>query len=394
MTLSTRSPVPEGAPPRRYAQLDALRGIAALVVVLGHMARFINDDGKTGLFLTPLSPYVTGHQAVIVFFVLSGFVLSLPYLSGSSQPYLPFIVRRVCRLYVPFAVAVLGSMASLYLLHRFAFPPLTGGTPASSWNNPLSARAVASDLVMLGYTRGGLTLDPPIWSLIVEMRASLLFPLLVLLTIRTRWLGVLLGVGSARIKAGIGDDSPIYAISIPTTILLTGRYLIFFLFGIMCAMRMQSISVLMRRIPSWVHVGLVACWIVLTGLVAWGQLRDHVSLDLGYGLLAVYLIACCVTFDGVAKVLLHRWCQWLGRVSFSLYLIHWPILLTAFYLLSRKLPQLGVLAAAFPAIFLGAYIMEHWVEQPSHRLGKRLSRRIEATMKSRLTRGDPGPAAA
>src|ERR1700744_4347419 len=70
------------------------------------------DGSRTGelsiVRLSPLRLFIAGHAAVIVFFLLSGFVLSLPY--RSKQPHaLGFILRRTSRIYIPFASAVLLS---------------------------------------------------------------------------------------------------------------------------------------------------------------------------------------------------------------------------------------------------------------------------------------------
>jgi peptidoglycan/LPS O-acetylase OafA/YrhL len=352
-----------------------------LVVVFGHLYLSMNDDGSSGLFRTPISPFVTGPAAVVLFFVLSGFVLSLPYLNGSNQRYFPYAVRRVCRLYFPFAVAVLVSVVLFRWLGGHALPYLTDGV-AMSWNAPLSSRDLASHFLMTGYPADATRLDPPIWSLIVEMRASLLFPLLVFIAVRSGWVGILLGIGlalaSSKLKSALGDGSAVNAASLAGTLLLTTRYLVFFLFGIMCATRLQGISRLILRLPGCVHGAAVVVWLAATAVIASKGLFNHGYTDLFYGVFATYLIACCIASERLAKILLHRWCQWLGNVSFSLYLIHWPILLAAYYLLSGLVPRPVVLLAALPAIFVSAHVMERWVERPSHNLGKRISRQMES----------------
>jgi peptidoglycan/LPS O-acetylase OafA/YrhL len=66
-----------------------------------------------------------GRFAVMLFFVLSGFVLALPYFAGTSAAYGPYLVRRFCRLYPPFAFAVLVSALLCYLLGGVALPGLS-----------------------------------------------------------------------------------------------------------------------------------------------------------------------------------------------------------------------------------------------------------------------------
>ena len=70
----------------RFVELDALRGLAALIVVLHHLRLLWQGDVEPSsrilrMLLTLLNP--AGNGAVILFFVLSGFVLSLPAVAGS-----------------------------------------------------------------------------------------------------------------------------------------------------------------------------------------------------------------------------------------------------------------------------------------------------------------------
>ena len=101
----------------RYPELDALRGIAALVVVIFHYLVMWHSatlfDTRLGSLLYPL---VAGHEAVILFFLLSGFVLALPLLAGDQMPYSRFALRRVLRIYGPYLMALL--LAGDYFWHR------------------------------------------------------------------------------------------------------------------------------------------------------------------------------------------------------------------------------------------------------------------------------------
>src|SRR5262245_47699245 len=106
--------------PGRIRALDGLRGIAAVTVVVQHilssfppLAAMIDRAPDADIVLldldrTPLRLLWTGSEAVILFFVLSGFVLTLQierFQAGSS--YVTYIVRRVSRLYVPYLAIML-----------------------------------------------------------------------------------------------------------------------------------------------------------------------------------------------------------------------------------------------------------------------------------------------
>jgi peptidoglycan/LPS O-acetylase OafA/YrhL len=97
---STSAAIPP--PLGRLHHLDSLRGIAAVVVMLHHWRDMFTVSPVT-LFLVPA---FAGPNSVKLFFVLSGFVLSLPYWCGRQSSYDKYLVRRICRIYLPYAGAV------------------------------------------------------------------------------------------------------------------------------------------------------------------------------------------------------------------------------------------------------------------------------------------------
>jgi peptidoglycan/LPS O-acetylase OafA/YrhL len=73
--------------PKRLIELDALRGIAAFIVVLHHAWLSLPNRPEWLQWLletTPLRPIAMGRQAVLFFFVLSGFVLTRALASQES----------------------------------------------------------------------------------------------------------------------------------------------------------------------------------------------------------------------------------------------------------------------------------------------------------------------
>jgi peptidoglycan/LPS O-acetylase OafA/YrhL len=97
----------------RYAKLDALRGIAALIVVVRHFVNIFPRDAYPVADLLVKAPtriLFAAHEAVLLFFLLSGFVLATSIissggLSSGSMPsgagYLTYVRKRVYRIYPP-----------------------------------------------------------------------------------------------------------------------------------------------------------------------------------------------------------------------------------------------------------------------------------------------------
>ena len=76
-------------PSVRLTELDSLRGLAALSVVFAHYLHVFPVGGEVDRMAhvatrTPLYLAYAGHEAVILFFLLSGFVLALPFLGGTT----------------------------------------------------------------------------------------------------------------------------------------------------------------------------------------------------------------------------------------------------------------------------------------------------------------------
>src|SRR5437016_14042110 len=100
---------------RHYEELDSLRGLAAITVLVGHYLNpFLVQSGPyagVGRAVqlarkTPLLGLFAGHEVVMLFFVLSRFVLSLKFLRRVPVPYGGLALARTIPLYVPSLAAL------------------------------------------------------------------------------------------------------------------------------------------------------------------------------------------------------------------------------------------------------------------------------------------------
>ncbi|MFY7788357.1 MAG: acyltransferase family protein, partial [Thermoflexibacteraceae bacterium] len=151
------------APTDRFHYLDGLRGIAALSVVLYHIniyLDFTQSSFKSHLPLIVLNIFTNGHSAVSLFFVMSGFVLSFKYFQQKNLPqYLIFITQRFFRLYPVFWCVLLISLLATWS----AAPPI---------------QSILQEATLLVQPSNKLVIYPA-WSLFVEMRYSLIIPLII-----------------------------------------------------------------------------------------------------------------------------------------------------------------------------------------------------------------------
>ncbi len=242
------SPARERGRGGRIAELDAVRGLAALTVVVGHfMIAFPmfapegRDDAASWLVTllkeTPLAIFSSGNAAVTLFFVLSGFVLALPFFADGGMPYRQFLLKRVFRLYIPYIGAVAVAIGLMALAYNGPESEL------SDWFNDrwrsLSLASVLGHGTLIG-TFPDADLNPVVWSLVHEMRISIVFPALVLLVDRFGWTigavlsAVLCGLAykATPILGGSGEQSDY---------LVTVQYVPCFVAGIVLARHREAV---------------------------------------------------------------------------------------------------------------------------------------------------------
>lgn len=372
----------------RMHELDALRGLAAASVVLNHSAigfpiidSNTRDAGLTAanaLKYTPLHSLFAGFPAVIIFFVLSGLVLALPFVQGRGDGYRAFIVKRVFRLWPPYAVA-LG--VTFLLVAIIGTNDVSGMSDwfYSKWSDPLTAGVIAGHASMIGSFDHN-PFNPAIWSLVYEMRVSLIFPALVLATVLLGWKRALvLTFLLSFIAVGLRSDSSF------GSYLSTLKYVPCFVAGILLAVHWQTLSTRIQALSGRTAAALAAIAVLAYSWPSWANenwfpgplafvARNRVS-DLILITLAAALFILLVQRPGAARsALLSRVPQYLGRISYSLYLLHVPVLLAVLHLFGTAVAPLLLLPLAWLLSIVFADLLQRMVELPSQRLGRRLAK--------------------
>jgi len=98
--------------------IQVLRGVASLLVVLLHATINLNENGKT-VFL--LNFFSFGGAGVDIFFVISGFIITYTSFKGAAsiKNFLPFISRRVIRIFPTYWIIITGFLLLQILLPSF-----------------------------------------------------------------------------------------------------------------------------------------------------------------------------------------------------------------------------------------------------------------------------------
>ena len=367
----------------RLPALDSLRGVAALLVVTFHCWCLGLYTPPRGLhahiwFWTPLNLAIGGRPPVILFFVLSGFVLACSLERSGSGGTCRFFIRRICRVYLPFVASLVFSVIAYDVRRPEAISGLSTWFNTLAWTSPPSIQLIATHLMMLGI-EGSNSLNPVMWSLVYELRISLIFPLLFLLT--RGWPkssiagAVALHVGAAAL---VGCNSiqctPFRGGDLSQSFLLTGYFVIFFVTGIYLAQYRDLIRVRMRVWPAAATATLSAVGVYCLILPGTGSLSRFIPSDLAFGIGAALLIALSVGGRVWSRVLGHATLTHLGRISYSLYLTHNIVILALGHLLYGRVSDPALIVLMMATSIAAAEVFWRTVEAPSMRLGQRLTR--------------------
>jgi peptidoglycan/LPS O-acetylase OafA/YrhL len=377
----------EAAREPRLASLDSLRGIAALAVVFYHCWLAALPELASGpaaaahsvlslLLRSAANVFLMGRAAVMLFFVLSGFVLARS-LEGAHTPYAGYVVKRVLRIYPAFIVAVLLS----WLLHEaIGIPHPESSALMERVNDPdLSLLGVLKALGLWG-TAQSLNLDLVIWSLVHEMRVSLVFPWL-LWSVRTAGarslaayavLSALCTLGLLRqgqVAYGLVEDSFV------RTLAVTGYFLVFFAGGAYLAIHRQRVAHRLARWPLPAKAALLALS-VLTFLKGdhGAEAPSTALVDYAHGAASLGLIALVLGTPELGRMLGRSVLCRLGRLSYSLYLLHLPILYVVKQTFGAGRPLVTTVAVIALSL-AAAEVLAYTIEFPFIHLGQRLARR-------------------
>ncbi|MBV8036898.1 acyltransferase family protein [Roseateles sp.] len=334
--------------------IEGLRALAIGPVVLFHAWPAVMPGGFVG---------------VDIFFVISGYLITtllLQRLAAGSYSVGSFYAARIRRIFPAlFAMLALVAPACLLLLEPQAlreFARLLGATGLFVSNVELYRTT--------GYFEGAADLKPLLhtWSLAVEEQYYIVFPLLLALLWRVarQRIGVaLLGVGLLSLAYCLwlmerDAELAFYAAPARTFELMIGSGLAWWV----------SRSDAKPGCPTWVYA--LVGWAALAALVASPLLmRADRAFPGPAALWPCLATAALIWVGGSGQAGATRWLsvaplRWIGAMSFSLYLWHWPMLVLTRHLV-LDLPTPAQVALAVSLSVALAWASLRWVEAPVRR---------------------------
>ncbi|MFI9594594.1 acyltransferase family protein [Nonomuraea sp. NPDC052265] len=347
----------------RLAGLDGLRGLAALFVVLHHcwLLSFPGFPVNDAPWWTGWLLY--GHFAVVVFIVLSGFSLAVsPARSGWRLGSIPtFFNRRAWRILPPYWAALLFSLVIAWTV-----------IPQPGQQVP-TGQSVLFYGLLLQDVFGSPSPNGAMWSIAVEAQLYLVFPLMVL--VLRRWGATVMLGAVTLIVAAVGALAP-YVPAVELLMRLTPQFAALFAVGAVCAGVVRA-SERTGRLP-WHWLAAAAALPVLALVVVAGPVwvvGHFFWVDLAVGPAAGLLLAGVATGrpGWLVRLLDTRPVRRLGSFSYSLYLIHAPLVVMVNRLVvAPRVPPgmpafLLTLALAVPASVGVAWLFASVFELPFQR---------------------------
>ena len=363
-------------PPRQHIdELQSLRGVAALAVAVSHISSIYALPANVRIAIDCI---LNAHACIVVFFVLSGYVLtgSLLRRGLSWRSVHGFYVGRLFRLFPALWVASAISALFLWLQPQRVIHPAM-----SRWFYFYLTPFPLPTQVMLGLLAIDKTLIMPVWTIFIELAGSAVMPLLVAaILFRVRlmpWIVLATGIAAYLLPhAPHRLDSVVYL----------------FDFALGAWLASQPWKMFVRRSLAGV-LAAAAVLIFFRFFWSWRMFGQPMQLYWGYnhpvpliveGVAAFFLVGMLAAEHGHLPVLRNPGAIWLGNISYSLYLIHFPVALLVVKALSHFFSDatnsitasVTLMAVSLPVSCALAVLTYRFVELPAIAVGKKVVKRL------------------
>ena len=360
--------------------LDSIRGVAALYVAIGHIWQFLAFQPPYANLPKIFTLLNFGHAAVGIFIVLSGYCLMLPiaaqgHVEQEAGWLQAFIRRRALRVYPAYIAAIIFSLILIATTG-------VGLDPQRLWTaglNQFSGESIGSHILLMhNLTRFQWTIDAPMWSVALEWQIYLLFgavmvPLwkrihpyvmlsvLILLTAWTAtipqlsdkcfWFVGLFFMGNIAACYGTRTAAGVEGLGLPSKLWKFA--------GLRSAIPAMLVFLATCMMPKLIVVSDIALGIGVSGILVWLQRTWNRKPE-----------------HRLINVLSAKPLTILGAMSYSIYLLHFPILETANAWLVGKFPATVVMAiqagVVLPIVLGISWLSYKYIELPFMRMGKRI----------------------
>ena len=368
----------------RFMELEGLRGLAAVAVVLYHNLlafyafAFLGPDGVLSpvhnsriepfLHGNPLSVFLSGTFAVAIFFVLSGFVLSIGFLqTGRVDIIKKLATKRYLRLMLPALISILicAVLIKLGLSHTQEAGSITHSKwLLDQWTFEADFWQAFSSGALGIFTENRNIYNNVLWTMTTEFAGSFIV------------FGFLLLFGQSKYR---------WLMYIALGILTFNTWFLGFVIGLVLA-DLYSIGKIQQKVRRWYLITVLIAAGLFFGGFPFGDTKGtpyesfgiiqiphfhYMTVSLLVG--ATLLVFVAIWSSQFAKLLRTKLLSQLGKYTFSLYLIHIPILYTFTswlfihlqHHMAYNFAALLSIAMSIPVVFMATYLFEKYVDSKS-----------------------------
>ncbi|ADV84179.1 acyltransferase family protein [Terriglobus saanensis] len=337
----------------RYRGLDTIRGLAAAVVVLDHIELFNSQEHFAHIpdsLVRSIGVIWNGPAAVIVFFIISGFCIHLPYRGSRPIELGPYFARRLVRVGLPAAIAF---SYSAFFFHARDF--------VSTFN----AFSI-------------------LWSVLCELIYYFLYPLLRKLSFSFSWVKMILVSYLGSLAVLLTHTGVLREMQ--NNYPAMGPQLTWFI-GLPCWIMGCWLAESVERFPTlnqisiWALRGSIVAIAVVLRIIKFHVHSPYASNTLTLNLfafLACFWLGCEIRrFEEKRPV---PFLEWTGTWSYSVYLVHTlvPESITLFGTVGMLSLLTGSHLQLLLIIFVMSYLFHRVIEVPSHKLAVWVSRRMKS----------------
>ena len=359
------SRVPEQPLPSIFKSIDGLRGFACLIVLCHHCyfhagsyAYPVIEIANSKIAISSLLFY--GYSGVELFFVLSGFCLTYSMIKNPEKEidWVQYAINRVRRIYPPFIGVMILLLTLSLIIYSFKINPFM-------YDNLLSMPSFKH--LVLSFSFVSLSFNTSFWTLCVEWRWYLILPIVILIYKQFKILGLLASsVAISLFYAFVIHDSSYTQLQFILSPL--PLYLPIFILGVWVAhLVVEKRNNYLIQYSIW---GLLASFILLV-LVH----PPAPSLDFSYarilpfGIFYFFLLITAIYDRRIQSIFSWKPMVVLGQFSYSLYLIHLPII-QGIHSITKSMnwsPQIQFFfyqGFVMPLCILLGYVFYRFLEKP------------------------------
>jgi peptidoglycan/LPS O-acetylase OafA/YrhL len=379
-TNTTKLPLPH------IYELDGLRGVLALWVAVTHILCWCGLAVWSGHLPRPIAglwgEFIFAQPAVDTFIILSGFAIS-HLIHARRQTYLQFMQGRFFRIYPVYLICLALGFLTMTLIPVVIKNASWNGTVYFLWQQTHSTNELAHPLqhlvahltLLFGVVpkeilpEATATLLTPAWSISLEWQYYLLAPLIARMVCYPAGVLVLALIacgGTLYSSHWLNPHCAFLPPQLPLFLIGIGSY------------HLHSRAAQNSAITHAAYI--VASVLAAIFMVGWHWVALTLWALIFGGLFCRHEDEFSKIIQLLRRGLRHPLTQWLGKISYPVYLVHWPLIILMLAALLHGWPGIAARPAALllllfglPVILTAAWLLHKTIEAPMMRVGKRFA---------------------